>query len=337
MTGTITDEARNTASVVSVTAGNLDGLEQPQRMRTSVAGVFSDGRALILENPDGFQNPAVFRKSPHILNLSRTGPFGFDGRTGDLQAFTLEAVQQHFPRTLARSFSGANPDFRMPMPDELAALEAFQLAQEFPAGSDPNKFNLDRFVTTAAQNRGRAFFFGPGKCSFCHGGTVLATMTVPVLGQAVGTNGRLNTGVVQRSINRPGPTICRANRRWARCGTRAFSVPSLFNVANNAPFFHDGSAANLIDAVSFYNSSQFGGSPAAIAIGGTAIPATEFDDLIAFLEAISPAGAGPLRAAGASTVADSAPAPPTTGSAATCASWRGASTLRPPEPWMVYS
>ena len=72
LTGTITDEARNTASVVSVTAGSLDGLEQPQRMRTSVAGVFSDGRALILENPDGFQNPAVFRKSPHILNLSRT-------------------------------------------------------------------------------------------------------------------------------------------------------------------------------------------------------------------------------------------------------------------------
>ena len=200
----------------------------------------------------------------------------------------------------------------MPMPDELAALETFQLAQEFPAGSDPDKFNLDRFVTTAAQNRGRAFFFGPGKCSFCHGGTVLATMTVPVLGQAVGTNGRLNTGVVQRSVNRPGTDNLPCEPSVGACGTRAFSVPSLFNVANNAPFFHDGSAANLIDAVSFYNSSQFGGSPAAIAIGGTAIPATEFDDLIAFLEAISPAGAGPLSAAGASTVADSAPAPPTT-------------------------
>jgi glucose/arabinose dehydrogenase/cytochrome c peroxidase len=300
--GTITDEAGNSASVVSVTAGDLNGLEQPQRMRTSRAGAFPDGRALILENREGFGSPPVFRKSPHILNLSRTSPFGFDGRTADLQAFTIEAVQQHFPRTLARSDSGPNPDFRMPTPDELAAMEAFQLAQEFPAGSDPNKFNLDRFVTTPAQIRGRAFFFGPGKCFFCHGGPVLATMSIAILGQAVGTNGKLNTGVVLREINGLGTDGLPCEPSVGACGSRAFNVPSLFNVANNAPFFHDGSASTLIDAVSFYNSAQFNATPAAISIGGIGITDPALPDLVAFLEAISPPGPTPLSSTAVSTV-----------------------------------
>src|SRR6185369_11418501 len=98
---------------------------------------FPQGRGLILENIDGFANPAVFRKSPHLLNLSRTAPFGFNGDVPDLQTFSMQAVKQHFPRTQARSSGGSNPDFRLPSQDELAALEAFMLSQEFPAGNDP--------------------------------------------------------------------------------------------------------------------------------------------------------------------------------------------------------
>src|SRR5262249_1128709 len=147
------------------------GLENPRRMRTSADTTnFPQGRGLILENIDGFPPTApVFRKSPHILNLSRTAPFGFSGNIPDLQTFATAAVIQHLPRTLARGSSGANPDFRLPTPAELQAMQAFMLAQEFPSGTDPNKFDLNRFATTESQRRGRALFFGAAKCSQCHG------------------------------------------------------------------------------------------------------------------------------------------------------------------------
>ena len=290
LSGTITDEAGNSAAVVDVTQGSLNGLEQPLRMRTSRSPAFPDGRALILENLEGFDNPPVFRKSPHILNLSRTAPFGFDGRSPNLRSFTLDAVRQHFPRTLARSDAGPNPDFRMPTTEELEAMEAFQLGQEFPAGTDPNKFNLDRFATTPAQQRGRNVFFGIGKCVFCHGGTVLATTTVNLLGQGIGVNGRFDTGVVRQPINGAGIDNLPCEPSVGACGTREFSVPSLFNIRNHAPFFHDGSAATLRDAVNFYNSAQFAGSPGGRAVGGIIVVGQAFEDLIAFLEGISAAG-----------------------------------------------
>jgi cytochrome c peroxidase len=263
LSGVVTDGVC-AASVLSVVAGDLGavpnasvaGLEDPRRLRTS---------ALFLENVDGFQNPAVFRKSPHLLNMRFTAPFGFSGDVSDLRTFSGNAITQHFPRTLARSHSSATPDFRLPTTAELAALEAFMLAQEFPAGPDPAKFNLDRFVVTAAQRRGRDAFFGnQAKCSRCHGGPVLATTTVSVQGKPVGVNAAFDTGIARREI----------------------SVPQLFNVVNLAPLFHDGSAATVREAVDFYDGPVFNNSPAGRAIGGINIPGNVRRDITAFLEAL---------------------------------------------------
>src|SRR5207244_4758165 len=180
-------------------------------------------------------NPPVFRKSPHFLNMSRTAPFGFSSNIPDLQTFAKGAVTQHLPRTLTRNSSGPNPDFRLPTPAELAAMEAFMLAQEFPAVTDPDKFNLSRFATTAQQQRGRDAFFGPiAKCSQCHGGTVLS-----------GGNANFNTGVVNQPINGPEQDNLPCEPSVGTCGSRAFNVPQLFNVKNLFPLFHDASAANV--------------------------------------------------------------------------------------------
>ena len=288
LSGTVSDSNSCSGTVMSITAGSLGaiagspvlGLEDPKRMRTSADTVnFPQGRGLILENIDGFPPTApVFRKSPHLLNLNqRTGPFGLSGSVANLQAFATGAVTQHFPRTLARNSGGSSPDFRLPASDELAAMETFMRAQEFPAGTDPNKFNLNQFVLTAAQQRGFNDFFGAAKCSFCHSGTVL-------------TNSELfNTGVVNQIINSAGVDNLPCEPSTP-CGSRAFSVRQLFNVANLGPFFHDASAPTLRDAVSFYNSSFFNSSPGASFVGGinlTAIGPTAADDIVAFLEGIS--------------------------------------------------
>jgi hypothetical protein len=258
------------------------GLEDPQRMRRSADTVnFPQGRGLILENIDGFPNPPVFRKSPHLLNLNqRFGSFGLSGSVADLQSFATGAVNQHFPRTLNRNSDPSNPDFRLPTPDELAALEAFMRAQEFPPGTDPSKFNLNRFVVTAAQQRGLAAF-NAAKCSFCHAGTALGGTSF--------SGATFNTGVVNQIINSAGMDNLPCEPSTA-CGTRAFSIRQLFNVANLGPFFHDASAATLQDAVAFYNSSFFNTSPGGAFVGGinlSAIGPTAADDIAAFLEGIS--------------------------------------------------
>ncbi|HEU5233036.1 MAG TPA: hypothetical protein VFU50_09260 [Terriglobales bacterium] len=289
LSGTVSDSNSCTGTVASITAGSLGaisgssvlGLEDPKRMRTSLDTLnFPQGRGLILENIDGFSpttTAPVFRKSPHLLNLSeRFGPFGLGGNFSDLQSFATGAIIQHFPRTLARNSGGSAPDFRLPTSDELAALEAFMRAQEFPAGNDPNKFNLSRFVVTAAQQRGFNDFFGAAECSFCHSGTVL-------------TDGALfDTGVVNQTINSAG--VDNLPCEGTPCGSRAFVVRQLFNIANLGPFFHDGSAATLQDVLAFYNSSFFNTSPGAAfsgQINTAAIGPTATDDIIAFLEGIS--------------------------------------------------
>jgi cytochrome c peroxidase len=289
LSGTVSDSNSCSGTVMSITAGSLGaiagspvpGLEDPKRMRTSVDTVnFPQGRGLILENIDGFPpTPPVFRKSPHLLNLSqRFGPFGLSGSVGNLQSFATGAVTQHFPRTLARNSGGSNPDFRLPTSDELAAMEAFMRAQEFPAGTDPNKFNLNRFVITAAQQRGFNAFFGAAKCSFCHSGTVLTG------------GGVFNTGVVNQTINSAAMDNLPCEPA-SPCGSRAFSTRQLFNIANLGPFFHDGSAATLRDVLAFYNSSNFANSPGSLGFSGPintpAISPTATDDIIAFLEGIS--------------------------------------------------
>jgi len=289
LSGAVSDSNSCTGTVMSITAGSLGaipgspvlGLEDPKRMRTSVDTVnFPQGRGLILENIDGFPpTPPVFRKSPHLLNLNqRFGQFGLSGNGGDLQSFAAGAVTQHFPRTLARNSGGSDPDFRLPTSDELAAMEAFMRAQEFPAGTDPNKFNLNQFVITAAQQRGFNAFFGAGKCSFCHSGTALTDSAL------------FNTGVVNQTINSAGMDNLPCEPS-AACGSRAFSVRQLFNVANLGPFFHDSSAATLKDVLAFYNSSFFANSPGSTGFSGpintSAISPTATDDIIAFLEGIS--------------------------------------------------
>ena len=102
------------------------------------------GRALFLENIDGFGSAPSFRNAPHLLNVAATAPYslsadldntqsagmGFD----NLRDFCRGAIEQHLPKTLARnSDPSAGPlDFREPTLFELQAMEAFQNAIVFP-------------------------------------------------------------------------------------------------------------------------------------------------------------------------------------------------------------
>jgi cysteine-rich repeat protein len=254
----------------------LAGLEHPALLRS---------RALVLVNLDGFDRPPVFRGVPHIFSLQLTAPFGWSGESGALREFATRAVIQHFPRTLARV---PGTDFRLPTEQELDALEAFMLSLPLPADlSDVFGFplvDLGSFVVTPAQQRGLALFFGEARCSFCHGGALLTD------------NSFFNTGVASRPVNVAPPPECDPpcdplGPREAG-GARAFNTPMLFGLGKTAPFFHDNSAATLRDAVAHYASREFGASPGGELVGNIQLREAEIDDLVAFLEALTPCGNG---------------------------------------------
>ena len=185
------------------------------------------------------------------------------GEFADLQAFSSEAVMQHFPRTLNRV---AGTDFRTPTTAELAAMAAFQDSLFLPADQDFDEANnFNKFVTTDAQMRGRDLFFGTAKCSICHDGKVLATSD-GTNGTRLGINESFNTGVSTLPINTTDglPT---EQAMGQAANSRAFSTRPLFGLKNTAPFFHDGSAETLLDAILFYDALQFRLSPAAAQVG----------------------------------------------------------------------
>ncbi|HEX4999070.1 MAG TPA: choice-of-anchor D domain-containing protein [Terriglobia bacterium] len=267
LTGTVSDGVCS-ATVSGIAAGDLapdssgrrGGLEDPRYMRDRSDANFPNGRGLIMENIDGFGKAPVFRKSPHLVNVSLTAPYGLSGEFANLQDFTTGAVRQHFPRTLARNPDGLDPDFRLPTAEELAALEVFMLSLEFPAGDDPNKFDLGRYATTEAQRRGRDEFVVLG-CAACHGGPALSQTTTPILNKPSGVNAAFDTGVAAGPLTRSLPCDPPVSDGGS-CGSREFSTPQLFNLPGLGPFFHDGSARTLREAVDFYLSAAFGTSPA---------------------------------------------------------------------------
>src|SRR5262249_53911592 len=140
-------------------------------------------RALIRENLDGFDHPAVSRSTQHTFALNTTngiqnagtifpdGPpdhrLGWSGDgapgRGTLNEISFGAVVQHLTKTLARR---PGIDFRIPTQDELDALEAFQLFTGRPKLVDARPLVLRE----GRAQQGKDLFMDPngGKCINCH-------------------------------------------------------------------------------------------------------------------------------------------------------------------------
>ena len=284
LTGVLKDDAGNTGQIASLVPGNLSG---PNPVNGSPRGLedhrfLSHSRGLILENIDGFNRREVFRTSPHLLNVALTAPFGLSGEFATLEEFSRGAVVQHFPRSLNRR-SGI--DFREPTAAELAAMAAFMRTIRNPSSTD---LNLDHFATTEAQRRGRALFFGSeGMCSKCHSGPALAFSDGSLPGSVAGVNENFNTGVANILANSPDVDNLPTEPAGlpARSSTRKFNTPTLLGIRLTAPYFHDGSAHTLTDAVRFYQSQDFVQSPDGKQIGSilAANKPAMVADLVAFL------------------------------------------------------
>lgn len=262
---------------------------------------------LIVENLDGFGDLTkrfTMRGVPHTLALQtsiRTPPGGItppkdrtgwsgDGAPNDgaLRDFATGAVRQHFTRTLARD---PHYDFRFPTPDELTAMEAFQLST---GRSEDFDLGTITFVDPEVE-AGKGVFNGQGKCFECHfdAGANSRFLFPPGV-----FNENFDTGVEEFTQNHPDGTYeprpidggfglapdgtfqtLIANDDGS-FGDGTFNTAPLVEVADTLPAFHSnitllGGLEDTVEgAISFYNSDEFNSSP-----GGTKVGGIRLDDL----------------------------------------------------------
>ncbi|WP_420632226.1 DUF7594 domain-containing protein [Candidatus Leptofilum sp.] len=293
LSGTITDANGNSATFVSFTAGDLAG---PNPVNGSVNGLenftmihgpsantisFPDGRALILENIDGFTQQEVFRASPHLFNVAESAPYGWSSEIADLGDFSEGAIVQHAPRSLLRR---PGIDFRPPTQAELDALETFQFNIRIPADGN---YDLDRFAITDNQMEGRDVFFNEAQCSKCHSGPVLATSDGTIAGIPEGVNAKFDTGTDEIPVNAldglppEDPDINGISQR-------TYSTMALFGSDFTGPYFHNHTRIDLRRAITFYSGTEFTDSPAGQLLGTLDVVAGEnnAERILDFLEAL---------------------------------------------------
>jgi hypothetical protein len=280
----------------------LRRLEIPAQMR---------GRALILENPDGFApDPTVrfvLRSVPHNLSMGtsvtrapadtitppdhRTGWSG-DGApgAGQLRDFQNGAITQHYTKSLQRV---VGRDFRLATSAELDRIDLFmrQLGRT-------NELDLATVVMRDARSEnGRNVFLAVG-CNGCH---VNAGANA---GFGGGGNRNFNTGVEAArntglaSFPRDGGFLGAPANADGSFGDGTFNTPPLVEAADTGPFFHTDTtvsgasgrntptADTIEQAVAFYDSPAFNNSPSG-QVGPINITATEIDDIGRFLRGVN--------------------------------------------------
>jgi cytochrome c peroxidase len=128
---------------------------------------------------------------------------------------------------------------------------------------------------TAAQVRGMNVFFNKAKCDQCHEGINFTT------------NAYHNLGV---GMDKPDPDLGRYVVTKNPQDWGAFKTPTLREIANTAPYMHDGSLKTLEEVVDFYDKGGIPNKNLDERIKPLHLTQQEKADLAAFLKALSGEG-----------------------------------------------
>jgi cytochrome c peroxidase len=188
------------------------------------------------------------RHTPTLYNVAYLTIYYWDGRSATMEAQTLAAW---------RNQMGADP---AKIAEKLNAIPVYKAAFNKAYGTDANQDNIVKSFTTylrtltsgespwdkfekgannavsADAKEGFNLFMGKGRCAVCH--------TPPVYMN----NDFHNIGL---EAGKEKPDVGRFNVTKKVEDTSAFKTPTLRSVALSAPYFHDGSAATLEEAVRY--------------------------------------------------------------------------------------
>ena len=235
------------------------------------------------------------RNAPSVWNAAYWSSQFWDGRAASLEEQASGPMMN--PVEMGHSSRGvvaavkANPEFRQMMAaaygDETVTLERITKAiaayeKTLLRGNSPFDrflFGGDKTALSEEAQRGLGLFRNKARCALCH--TLAAD-------HALLTDQKFhNLGVgMDPAGNLPDPGRFKVTGREADRG--AFRTPSLRNIAETAPYMHDGSLKSLKEVVDFY----VGGGNANPQLDPLLQPLTSFTrqertDLVAFLESLT--------------------------------------------------
>jgi cytochrome c peroxidase len=142
----------------------------------------------------------------------------------------------------------------------------------------------DKAALSEEQQRGLDVFLGKGMCAVCHAPPHFST-AMAVDGGAYFNVGIGTTGKAEADVDVGRMKVTNNPADWA-----AFKPPSLRNVAKSAPYFHDGSATTLEDAVKLMTSGGIDNKGKTPLIADRGLTDAETADLLAFLRGLDCGG-----------------------------------------------
>ena len=261
-------------TAVSIGVGGLKGTRNAPTVLNAAYLPFQfwDGRAISLEQQAG---------SP-IIN-----PVEMRQKDGTAVVSKLKADSRY--HTMFQNAFGS-PDITMGrVENSLASFERTLLSGNAPF--DRYEYSGDKAALTESQIRGLAVFLDPqrGNCAVCH--TINKEF-------ALFTDGQFhNTGEGVGDSGEFGD-VGRYHETKVTTDLGAFLTPSLRNVANTAPYMHDGHLKSLKEVVDFYTGQGNSNPYLDPEMKKIHLTGREREDLVAFLQSLTgtiPPDAGPPR------------------------------------------
>ncbi|MEQ1500971.1 MAG: cytochrome c peroxidase [Myxococcota bacterium] len=243
----------------------------------------ADGRALAL----GAGDKELTRNTPTIWNVAYHAELYWDGRAASLEAQATGAWKggnmgvgdaldakaaeigalPEYKEAFTKAF-GLAPDAAVTPKQVVQALSAYERTLLCGDGDAP---------LSEAATRGKALFESEGRCVACHAAPYYTDDKYHDLG----------LGAKGKGGKAPDEDVGRGKVSKAPEDNGKFRTPTLRNVAATAPYFHDGRAATLADAVKF----MAGGDPSKDPLfTPTNLTDAQQADVVAFLEGLACSG-----------------------------------------------
>lgn len=246
----------------------------------------------------GAKQQKLTRHSPSLWNVGNFPTFYWDGRSPSLEAQALAAwaggnmgvgkenldkkaqeiaSSTKYKAAFGAAFPGVAPITAEHVVQALSAYERTFVCNDtaydkFAAGNEA--------ALSAEAQEGLALFEGKAMCVACHAPPLFSSAAY---GQGVYYNVGIGIeGVPEDKVDIGRMKVSNDAKDWA-----AFRPPSLRNVAKSAPYFHDGHASKLQDAVRFMASGGFDNKNKTSLLVDKKLSDTEINQLVAFLEALT--------------------------------------------------
>lgn len=224
------------------------------------------------------------RHTPSLYNVGYQAIWYWDGRAPTLEAQILAAWKAQIngdPEVAAPKIQ-AVPEYAAQFekvfggpatPDTVVKALAAYLRTKVSDNSPWDRYEMgDTAAVSAEAVEGFELFTGKAGCAACH--------APPYYGNSTFFNIGLEHGK-----ETPDPGRFNVTKNEADRG--AFKTPSLRSVARGAPYFHDGSAATLEDAVRYMASGGGAGPNKSELLVDRGLTDAEIGKIIAFLESLT--------------------------------------------------